>query len=75
MFSIAPARCSRLTIEPTCSRIAGARDRLSEIKALGFDHPARNVIRAQQFACCHSDHAKAEPRQLIPGEVAVTLID
>jgi hypothetical protein len=42
-----------------------AQDRVSAIEPLGGDHPARNVIRAQQLACCGSEHAKAEPRQLI----------
>jgi len=50
---------------------SGAQDRVSRIEALCGNHPARNVVRAQQFACGGSEHAKAEPRQPVPGEVAI----
>jgi hypothetical protein len=45
------------------------------VEAFGCDHPARDVIRAQQLSGCGSEHAKAEPRQFIPTEVAVAAID
>jgi hypothetical protein len=75
MFSIAPLRCSRLTIEPTCSRIAARKMRSAASKPLGDDHTVRNVIRAQRLARCGSEHAKAEPRQFVPGEVPIAPIE
>jgi hypothetical protein len=52
-----------------------AQDAVGGIEALGGDHSARNVIGAQQLARCDPQHAKAKPRQLIPGEVAIAAID
>jgi hypothetical protein len=45
------------------------------IEAFGRDHPARDVIGAEQLARCGSEHAEAEPRQFVSGEVAVAAID
>ena len=44
-----------------------AQDRVSGIETFGGDHPARDVIRAQQLARCGSEHAKAEPRRAHSG--------
>ena len=52
-----------------------AQDRVSAIEAFGGDHSACDVIRTQQLARSRSEHAKAEPRQLVPGEVAIAAID
>jgi hypothetical protein len=49
-------------------------DRVSGIKALGRDHPARDVIGAQQVTRCGSEHVKAKPREFISGEVAIAAI-
>jgi hypothetical protein len=49
LFSIAPLRCSRWTIDPTCSRIA-ARKIASGIEAFGRDHPSCNFLGAQQLS-------------------------
>src|ERR1700730_11162561 len=48
-FSIAPLRCSRWTIDPTCSRIA-ARKIASGIEAFGRDHPSCSFLGAQQLS-------------------------
>jgi hypothetical protein len=70
MFSTEPLRCSRLTVDPTCSRIDG----VSGIEAFGGDDPARDLIRAQQLARCGSEHANAEPREFISREIAIAAI-
>src|SRR5436305_8634699 len=40
-----------------------AQDRVADIEAFSGNHPARNIIRAQQLPGCGSEHAKAESRQ------------
>ena len=52
----------------------GAQNRVAGIEALGGDHPARNLIGAQRLARCGSQHAKAEPREFIAGEIPVAAI-
>jgi hypothetical protein len=48
-----------------------AQDCVASIKTFGGDRPARDLIGAQQLARCGSERAKAEPRQFIPGKVAI----
>ena len=52
-----------------------AQDCVSGVERLGGDHPARNVVRAQQLARYGSEHAKAEPREFIASEIPVAAID
>ncbi len=47
---------------------------VSRVKALRGNHPAGDVICAHRAARSGSEHAKAEPRQFIPGEVPVAAI-
>jgi hypothetical protein len=49
---------------------SGVQNRVCGIEALSRDNPARNVIGAQQLTRCDSEHAKAEPRQFIPGKIS-----
>ena len=51
-----------------------SKARVSRIETFSGDHPTRDIIRAQQFASRRPEHAKAEPRKFIPGEVAIAAI-
>jgi hypothetical protein len=71
--------CCAVAMEPLYGRSdlfanRAAQDSVSGIEALGGNHPACDVIRAQQLARRGSEHAKAEPRQFIAGEVPIAAI-
>ena len=51
-----------------------ALDRVADIEAFSGNHPARNIIRAQQLPGCGSEHAKAESRQWTPAFSALIVI-
>ena len=52
-----------------------AQDAVSGIKAFRCDHPGGDVIGTQQLGRSGSEHAEAEPRQFVSGEVAIASID
>jgi hypothetical protein len=55
MFSTAPIAMEPFHGRPDLIRDRRSQDGVSRIEAFGRDHPALNVIGAQQFARCGSE--------------------